>query len=145
MLGVDRIWAGKAEAAALVGGEFPSKLKERLAIHVGYAMGSAVQSLELRLRDQRLTGSALLKNGERCDLLGFVEARERKLSRFELIVKGTNVGSAPADGMTVGPLMVIPKDTKVEVGLAFMLVDPQDELARVRPLASRDLRGGDEK
>jgi hypothetical protein len=145
MLGVDRIWAGKAEAGALAGGQFPDKLKERLAIHVGYAMGSAVQSLDLRLHDQRLTGSALLKNGERCDLLGFVEAREGKLSRFELIVKGKNVGSAHADGMAVGPLMVIPKDTKVDVGMAFILVDPQDELARVRPLASRDLRGGEEK
>ena len=35
--------------------------------------------------------------------------------------------------------------TKVDVGPAFMLVDPKDELARVRPLASRDLRGGEER
>jgi hypothetical protein len=145
MLGVDRIWAGKAEASALAGGEFPDKLKERLAIHVGYVMGSPVQSFDLRLREQRLTGSALLKNGERCDLLGFVEAKDGKVGRFELMVKGVNVGGARQDGMAVGPLMVIPKDTKVEVGLAFMLVDPKDELARVRPLASRDLRGGEER
>ncbi len=43
-----------------------------------------------------------------------------------------------------GPLTVKPKG-KIDVGLAFMLVDPKDELARVRPLAARDLRGGEEK
>ena len=31
MLGVDRVWAGKEEAAALVRGEFPDKLKQRFA------------------------------------------------------------------------------------------------------------------
>jgi hypothetical protein len=145
MLGVDRIWAGKAEAAALAGGEFPDKLKQRLAVHVGFAMGSAVQSFDLRLRAGRLTGSALLKNGERCGLLGFVEAKDGKVVRFELVVKGVNASGPSGDGMASGPLAVIPKDSKVEVGLAFMLVDPNDELARVRPLASRDLRGGEER
>ena len=67
------------------------------------------------------------------------------MSRFELIIKGRNAGSGHADGMASGPLTVIPKDTKVEVGLAFLLVDPKEELARVRPLASRDLRGGEER
>jgi hypothetical protein len=145
LLGVDRVWAGKAEAAALARGEFPEKLKQRLAMHVTFAMDSAVQSVDLKRSGRRLSGSILLKNGERCGLLGFVDARDGKLSRFELIVKGTNVSGEHRTGVAVGPLMVKPKDRKVEVGLAFMLVDPNDELARVRPLASRDCGGGEEK
>jgi len=144
MLGVDRIWAGKAEAAALARGDFPDKLKERLAIHVAYVMGSAVKLFDLRIRDRRLSGSILLRNGESCDLLGLVEAADGKLSRFELIIKGVNAGPLNTDSMAAGPLTVKPKG-KVDVGLAFMRVDPKDELARVRPLAARDLRGGEEK
>jgi hypothetical protein len=145
MLGVDRVWAGKAEAAALVSGEFPEKLKQRLAMHVAFAMDSAVQSFDLQRRGRRLSGSILLKNGQGCGVLGFVEAKHGKLSRFELIVKGMNVSGEHRTGMAVGALMVKPKDKKVEVGLAFMLADPSDELARVRPLASRDCGGGEEK
>jgi hypothetical protein len=144
MLGVDRVWTGKAEAAALARGEVPDKLKQRLAVHVAYVMGSAVKSFDLRLRDQRPSGSVLLASGERCGLLGFVEAQDGKLSRFELIIKGRNVGYVHNDSMAAGPLTVKPKG-KIEVGLAFMRVDPKDELARVRPLASRDCGGGDEK
>jgi hypothetical protein len=144
MLGVDRVWAGTEEAAALVRGEFPDKLKLRFAAHVAHAMGSAVKSFELSRRDQRLSGSVLLANGEQCGVLGFVEAQDGKLTRFELIIKGTNAGGVYNDGMAVGPLTVKPKG-KVEVALAFMRVDPTDELAKVRPLAHRDLRGGEEK
>jgi hypothetical protein len=144
MVGVDRVWAGKAEATALARGEVPDKFKQRLAVHVAYVMGSKAKSFDLRLRAQRLSGSVLLANGERCGLLGFVEARNGKLSRFELIVKGRNVGDVHNDGMASGPLTVKPKG-KIVVALAFIRVDPKDELARVRPLASRDCRGGEEK
>jgi hypothetical protein len=144
MLGVDRVWAGKAEAAALARGKVPDKLKQRLAVHVAYVMGSKVKSFDLRLCDQRLSGSVLLASGERCGLLGAVEARDGKLSRFELIVKGRNVADVHNDGMAAGPLTVKPKG-KIELGLAFMRVDPKDELARVRPLASRDYGGGEDK
>jgi hypothetical protein len=144
MVGVDRIWAGKAEAVALAHGKLPDKLKQRLAVHVAYVMGSAVKSFDLWLHDQRLSGSVLLVSGERCGLLGFVEAQEGKLTRFELIIKGRNVGDVHKDGMAAGPLTVKPKG-KIEVGLAFMRIYPKDELARVRPLASRDCGGGEEK
>jgi hypothetical protein len=144
MLGVDRVWAGKVEAAALPRGEMPDKLKQRLAVHVAYVMGSAVKSFDLRLREQRLSGSVLLANGEPCALLGFVEAQDGKVSRFELIIKGRNVSEVHNYGMAAGPLTVKPRGA-IEVGLAFMRVDPNDELARVRPLASRDCRGGEEK
>jgi hypothetical protein len=59
-------------------------------------------------------------------------------------IKGVNAGPLNTDSMAAGPLTVKPKG-KVDVGLAFMRVDPSDELARVRPLAGRDLRGGEEK
>jgi hypothetical protein len=144
MLGVDRVWGGKAEAAALARGEVPAQLKKRLAVHVAYVMGSAVKSFDLRLREQRLSGSVLLASGERCGLLGFVAARDGKLRRFELIIKGRNVSDVHKNGMAAGPLTVKPKG-KVVVGLAFMRALPKDELARVRPLASRDCGGGEEK
>jgi hypothetical protein len=144
MVGVDRVWAGKAEAAALARGEVSDKLKKRLAVHVAYVMGSAVKTFDLRLREQRLSGSVLLASGERCGLLGFVAARDGKLRRFELIIKGRNVSDVHKNGMAAGPLTVKPKG-KVVLGLAFMRVDPKDELARVRPLASRDCGGGEDK
>jgi hypothetical protein len=86
----------------------------------------------------------LLANGERCGLLGAVEARDGKVIRFELIIKGKNVGGVHNDGMAAGPLTVRPNGP-IEVALAFMRADPDDELSRVRPLASRDLRGGEER
>jgi hypothetical protein len=144
MLGVDRVWAGAAEAEALARGEVLDKFKQRLAKHVAYVMGSAVKSFDLSLRDRRLSGSVVLANGERCGLLGFVEAQDGKLSRFELIIKGTNASDVHNDGMAAGPLTVKPKG-KIMVALAFMRVDPKDELAKVRPLASRDCGGGEEK
>jgi hypothetical protein len=144
MLGVDRVWAGKAEAAALARGEVPDKFKQRLAAHVAYVMGSKVKSFDLRFRARQFSGSVVLASGERCGLLGFVEAKDGKLLRFELIIKGRNVSDAHNDGMAAGPLTVKPKG-KIDVGLAFMRVDPKDELARVRPLASRDCGGGEEK
>jgi hypothetical protein len=107
-------------------------------------MGSAVKSFDMSLRDRRLSGLVVLANSERCGLLGFVEAQDGKLSRFEVIIKGTNASDVHNDGMAAGPLTVKPKG-KIEVALAFMRVDPKDELAKVRPLASRDCGGGEEK
>ena len=138
MLGVDRVWGGKDEAAALARGDFPEMTKKRLARQVSYFMGSPVKSVDLTLRDQRLSGSFLLENGERCDLRGFVAAKDGKLNRFELIVKGMACGKY-GDSLGAGALTAVPPKKKVPVGLAFMLADPKDELSKVMPLAARDL------
>jgi hypothetical protein len=140
---VDRLWASKAEAEALAAGQLPEKLKQRLAAHVGPVMSSKVKTIDLSLRDQRLSGSFLLENGERCRALGFVAIRDGKVCRFELIVKGMTTGKTDGSGFpSLGALL--PDGEKTTAAVAFMLADPRDELAKVQP-GSKDLGGGEEK
>ena len=141
---VDRIWAGKEEADALVSGNVPDKMKQRLAVHVGFVMSSKVKSLDLTLRDQRLSGSFLLENGERCAALGLVAAQDGKVRRFDLIVKGTTTGKPDNSGFpSLGGLL--PEGKQATAAVAFMLADPNDELAKVQPGSGKDLGGGQEQ
>jgi hypothetical protein len=136
--GVDRVWAPKDEADALARGEVPAKLKRRLSIHVAYGMGKCgsfglddkVKAVDLTLRAGRLTGTFQFASGDRADVLGFVETKEGKVCRFEVIVKGMGTHN-PCGGS--GPLHVVAKGKKVPVAIAFMLADPKDVLARVPP------------
>jgi hypothetical protein len=140
---VDRLWAGKVEAEALAAGKVLNKMKQRLAAHVGFIMSSKVKSVDLVLREQRLAGSFLLENDERCAALGFVAARDGKVHRFDLIIKGVTTGKADDSGFpSLGKLL--PEGKKAAAAVAFMLADPNDELAKVQP-GSRDLGGGEEK
>jgi hypothetical protein len=140
---VDRIWAAKEEAEALAAGNVPDKMKQRLAVHVGFVMSSKVKSVDLAIREQRLSGSFLLENGERCAALGFVAAKDGKIRRLDLIVKGMTTGKADNSGFpSLGGLL--PEGKKAAAAVAFMLADPKDELAKVQP-GSRDLGGGEEK
>jgi hypothetical protein len=146
MLLVDRIWAGKAEADARAAGAVPENLKQRLAVHVGFVMSSKVKAVDLTLHEQRLTGSVLLANGDRCAALGFVEASDGKVRLFDLIVKGRTDGTAGrGSGFPSVGGGLVPQGKKVAAAVAFMLADPSDELARVQPGDGRDLRGGAEK
>jgi hypothetical protein len=145
MLLVDRVWASKGEADALAAGEFPDKTKQRLAVHVGFFMNSKVKAIDLTLRQQRLSGSFLLENGQRCAALGFVAAKDGKVCRFDLIVKGLTDGKA-AEGSGFPSLGgLVPDGKKIAAAVAFMLADPHDELAKVQPASGRDLGGGEEK
>jgi hypothetical protein len=136
--GVDRIWARKDEVDALAAGNFPEKLKQRLARHVAYGMGepSKVKKIDLRYREGRLSGSFLFQGGERADVLGFVKAREGKVSRFDVIVKGT--GRRGVCG-GLGPLHILAKGKTAPVAIGFMLADPETNLGRVPPHSARDL------
>ncbi|HEY7427300.1 MAG TPA: hypothetical protein VH682_23905 [Gemmataceae bacterium] len=145
MLLVDRVWAGKAEADALATGNFPEKMKQRLAAHVGYVMNSKVKSVDLALRAQRLSGSFLLENGERCEALGFVAAKDGKVCRFDLIVKGRTDGKAGEGSGFLSIGGVVPQGKKTTAAVAFLLADPHDELAKVQPGSGKDLGGGEEK
>ena len=145
MLLVDRVWAGWAEAEALAAGRFPEKMKQRVAAQVAYVMNSKVKSVDLMLRGQQLSGSLLLQNGERCDALGFVEAKDGKVRRFELIVKGTTDGKAGEGSGFLALGALLPEGKRTAVAVAFMLADPNDELARVQPGSGRDIGGGEEK
>jgi hypothetical protein len=137
--GVDHIWARKAEADALADGQFAEKLKQRLALHVAYGMNepSKVKKIDLTYRDGRVSGSLQFADGERADVLGFVEAREGKISRFEVIVKATGRGRHPCGG--VGPLHVLPEGKTAPVAIGFMLADPESNLGKVPPHSARDL------
>jgi hypothetical protein len=145
MLLVDRVWAGKAEADALAARQFPEKLKQRLAVHVGFVMDSKVKSIDLTLREQRLIGSFLLANGERCTALGLVAAKDGKVRSFELIVKGKTDGKAGEGSGFPAIGGVVPQGKKVSVAVAFMCADPSDELAKVQPGSGKDLGGAGEK
>jgi hypothetical protein len=145
MLLVDRVWAGKAEAETLAAGDVPDKLKQRLAVHIGYVMNSKVKAVDLTLRKERLSGSFLLANGERCDALGFVAARDGKVHRFELIVKGRSDGRAGAGSGFPSLGGWVPEGEKATAAVAFMLADPHDELAKVQPGSGKDLGGGADK
>jgi hypothetical protein len=142
---VDRVWAGKPEADALAAGEFPDKLKQRLALHVGYVMDRKVKSVDVAVRDQRLSGSFLLESGERCAALGFLTLKEGKVRRFELIVKGTTDGKAGEGSGFPSIGAVLPDGKRTAAAIAFVLADRDDELAKVQPGSGKDLGGGEEK
>jgi hypothetical protein len=137
--GVDRLWARKDEADALLAGKLPEKLKQRLAMHVAYGMGdhSNVKASDLTFQDGRLTGSFRLANGERAEALGFVESKDGKISRFDVIVKGMGTGGHVCGGL--GPLHLVAKGKKVPVAIGFMLADPNTALGRIPPHSARDL------
>jgi hypothetical protein len=145
MLLVDRVWAGKAEADSLAARKFPEKMKRRIAAHLAYIMNSKVKAIYLTLREQRLSGSFLLENGERCSALGFVVAKDGKVRRFDLIVKGKTDGKAGAGSGFPAIGGVVPEGKKVTAAVAFMLADPNDELAKVQPGSGKDLGGGAQK
>jgi hypothetical protein len=140
---VDRIWAAKAEAETLTKGNFPEKLKQRIAAFVGPIMSSMVKSMDLTRREGRLTGSFLLENGERCATLGFVAVKDARVCRLDLIVTGRSTGKADHSGFpSLGALL--PEGEKTTAAVAFLLADPNDELAKVEP-GSKCLGGGEEK
>lgn len=135
-LGVDRFWIRKDEAEALARGEFPTSLKRRIVPHLGYAFAGKVTSLDLLIRDGRLTGSFQSDTGETGQLLGVIETKAGKVTRFDLVVKG--VGERVSDFGFAAGLTVIPKGEKVPVGLLFSLADPGDDLSKVPPHRAKD-------
>ena len=142
---MDRLWASKGEADELAAGNLTDRLKQRLAAHVGDVFISKVASVDVTLRDQRLSGSVLLKNGERCAALGRVVAEDGKIQRFDLLIKGMVVGTGKKDNGGFPSIGLLPVGKKRPAVLAFQLADPRDELAKVLPGSGKDLGGGAEK
>jgi hypothetical protein len=104
-----------------------------------------VKSVDVTLCKGRLSGSFLLESGERCDALGFVAAGGGKVSRFELIVKGMTDGKAGEGSGFPSLGGLVPDGKKTAAAVAFLLADPNDELAKVQPGSGKDLGGGAEK
>jgi hypothetical protein len=128
---MDRLWVRKDEADALARGEFLPSLKKRMVPHISYVVAGVVKSLELTLKDGRVTGSFRTGRGDVGELLGFVQAKDGRVTRFDLLVKG--LGERVIDCGFSASLTVIPKGKKVPVAVLFSLLDPADNLARVVP------------
>jgi hypothetical protein len=134
-VGVDRLWVRGDEAKALSEGSLPESLRRRILPHLTYVLAGGkrgeVKWFDLRLRDGRLTGAFQTKAGGSSRLSGSVEAKDGKVTRFDLLAKG--MGTRVEDfGFSAG-LSVVPKGRQVPVALLFSLADPRDELARVPP------------
>jgi hypothetical protein len=108
-LGSEHLWVRKDEAQILVRGELPESLQKRIVrYHLvdntrGTPTGwteSEIKKLEIKLSDGRLSGSVHLetKDGSRgyqANLLGFIEARDGKVTRFDVVTRGEFWGQGP--------------------------------------------------
>jgi hypothetical protein len=101
-LGRDHLWLRKDEVEAISRGELPQSVQTRLVRYhlVDNTRGEPpfwrpdeIKKVEMSLKEGRLTGSVHteIKSGERgyqAQLLGFVTAKEGKLTRFDVVAKG---------------------------------------------------------
>lgn len=135
-LGSDRLWVRRDEADALASGTFPESLKGRmLRNHVQYVMSKEARSLDVSIRGGRIEGGVPLGASKSADCLGFLDAKDGIVTRFELMVKGW--GRRVEDHGFSACLSVIPKDTPVPAALYFELADPREGLAAILPHRSR--------
>ena len=134
-LGVDRVWVRKDEADSLVQGRFPASLRKRMAAHLKRVLPGGLRDDHLTLRDGRLEGSYISKQGDRAEAYGFVKSRDGEVAQFDLMVKGLGV-RASDHGFSAG-LTVVPAGKKVPVALLFMLADSEEDLSRVPPYRAR--------
>lgn len=135
-LGSDRLWVRRDEAEALAAGAFPASLKARMMRnHIQYVMSKDAKSLDVTIQGGRIEGAVPLVDAARADCLGFVESKDGKVTRFELLVKG--MGRRVEDHGFSACLSVIPKGAPVPAALFFELADPKDGLAGVLPHRSR--------
>jgi len=135
-LGSDRLWVRKDEAEVLAAGSFPESLKGRMMRHhVQYVLSKDAKSLDVSIKGGRIEGMVPLSDSKRADCLGFVEAKDGKVTRFELLIKG--LGRRVEDDGFSACLSVVPKEMPVPVAIFFELADPREGLARVLPHRSR--------
>jgi hypothetical protein len=134
-VGADRLWVRRDEAEALAAGRFPESLARRIArFHLAYVFGGKVRDLEIALTDGRLAGSFAGASGAG-SLLGFIEAKDGKVTRFELAAKGP--ARRIEDCGFAASLTVVPSGKHVPAAAFFTLVDPAADLARILPHRSR--------
>lgn len=139
MVGVDRVWIRKDEAALLAKGELPERVKMRLATF--HPVLGNLQRVDLMLHEGRLSGSVRYgsKSGDQgyeAEVLGFVEAKAGKVVRFDVVARGLWWGDGvEGDGTSAG-LTTLPKGKKFPVVVAFTLADPSDGVGRVVPHAA---------
>lgn len=144
----DNLWVSASEHQALVRGEIPRSLQERIArFHlVDNTRGEPpmwdkqeIRRLDMQLRDGKLTGTVQLENarGDRgydTQLLGVVEVKDGKVTRLDLVAKGDFWGAGPYTGGA--------PPGKFPLAISFTLADGTDIADQVPPQGSRGwLRG----
>ncbi len=143
-MGRDTLWVRKDEHAALARGEFPQTLKARLARFNLYdnTRGepapwepSEVKKLEISLKDGVVTGAIHLeradgKCGYTADLRGAVESKDGKVTRLDLVARGTAWGWSGTTAESA------PKG-KFTLAIALRLAPGSDEADRVAPQGAK--------
>ncbi len=139
----DNLWVSKCEHEALMKGTIPVSLQKRIARYhlVDNTRGQPamwredeIRELEMSLDDGKLTGRVVLKTdkgdrGYEADLLGFVETKDGKGTRFDVVAKGTHWGEGR---FTRGA-----PEGKFPLAVTFALADGSDVADAVPPQASR--------
>ena len=142
-IGRDNLWTTRAEHDALVAGKIEQKLAHRLArFHlVDNTRGEPpmwhpdeVRSINLTLKNGRISGTVHLETrsgdrGYQADLYGIVEDDGARVTRFDLVAKGTFWGRGPFTGNA-------PKG-KFPLAVAFRMADGRDVADAVPPQGSR--------
>lgn len=134
-LGVDRLWVRADEAKELAEGGLPDSLRRRMAPHLKMVLPGGASSDGVTLKDGLLSGGYTSKQGDRAAALGYVESREGKVTRFDLIVKGFAV-RATDHGFSAA-WTVVPVNEKVPAALCFTLADPSADITQTPPYRAR--------
>lgn len=134
-VGMDRVWILKEEAEALARDEFPESLKRRIARwHLidnnwfGQNRLDALRKFDVTLQNGRLAGSVEI-NGIELDLLGYIEARDGTITRFDIVARGTR---RYPPGSTGGYYQKLSTDP-YPLAYAFALTDRNHFTYRIPP------------
>lgn len=142
-LGRDHFWLREDEVRDLSKGMLPESVKRRIVRYhlIDNTRGEPpmwredeIKKLELTLRDGRLTGSVHLETktgnrGYKADLRGFLEAKDGKVSRFNVLALGQFWGEGNfSKGAPKG---------QFPLAVSFMLADPELGTSKVPPQGAR--------
>jgi hypothetical protein len=139
----DNLWITAAEHQALVLGELPTSLLQRIArFHlVDNTRGeppmwkaSEIRELDVNLKSGHLSGSAHLENakgdrGYQTQLKGIVEVHDGQVIRFDIVALGEFWGA--------GPFTSNPPPGKFPLAITFTLADGTEIADRIPPQAAR--------
>ncbi len=139
----DNLWVTKEEHEALAAGKVPSALQRRIARYhlVDNTRGEPpmwkadeVRSIEVSLEDGRLSGAVHLetasgKRGYKVSLLGRVEKKDGRVTRFDLVARGEFWGEGT---YTRGA-----PNGRFPLAASFTLADGSDIADGVPPQGSR--------
>ena len=139
----DNLWISKTEHQALVRGEFPASLQQRIALFhlVDNTRGeppfwnpNELRERHLSLNDGRLSGNVRLQTGRGdrgydATMNGVIEVKDGSVSRFDAVVLGEFWGHGPYTGN--------PPKGRFPLAISFTLADGKDIADQIPPQGSR--------